>query len=60
MVQAHLSLDLDIRDPDFHRIALARALQAQREMHELVLITKETIATTRALMARADRMIASI
>jgi hypothetical protein len=37
---------------------LAWALQAQCEMHELVLITTETIAATRILIAEADRILA--
>jgi hypothetical protein len=57
---AHPPLDLDSRDPDFDRKMLARASRVRCEMHELILLTKETIATTRALMAEADRMIAHL
>lgn len=60
MAQAHPStpLDLDVRDPDFHRRMLARAFQVQCEMKELILITEETIAATRVMIAHADRILA--
>ena len=51
-------LDLDPRDPDFVRKALVQSFRARCEMHELVLMTKDTIATTRALLVEADRMLA--
>jgi hypothetical protein len=59
MAQARLFLrDFDISDPDYPKQVLAWALQAQCEMHELVLLTTETIAATRILIAEADRMLA--
>jgi hypothetical protein len=60
MAQARSStpFDLEICNPDLHRIALARAFRMQCEMHELFLITKETVAATRAMIAEADRILA--
>ena len=55
----HWLLDLDCGDPDFRGQMLAWAFQAQSEMHETVLITKETIAATRVMIAEADRILAS-
>lgn len=60
MDQAYPSkpLDLNTRDPDFDRKMLAWTFHVQCEMHELVLITKETIAATRRMIAEADRILA--
>jgi hypothetical protein len=44
MAQARVSLrDFDISDPDYPKQVLAWALQAQCEMHELVLLTKKQL-----------------
>jgi hypothetical protein len=51
--------DLDIYDPDFGRKMLAWASQVQCEMHELVLVTKETIVSTRIMIAEANRILAA-
>jgi hypothetical protein len=47
---------LDIHG-DFDRNMLVRAFQLQCKMHELVLITRETIASTLLAMAQADRLL---
>ena len=58
MAQLHTKpRDLNAHDPDFHERLLAWASQAQCEMRELILITKETIATTKAIIADVDRML---
>jgi hypothetical protein len=60
MAQASCTpLDLSIHDPDFGRNMLGWASRAKCEMHELCLMTKETIAATRVMIAEADRMIAA-
>lgn len=60
MAQGQSLSYLDFCDRNFHHIALARAFQAQCEIREIILVTKETIATTRALVAEADRMLAGL
>lgn len=54
----HLPFERDARDPNFARDALVWAAQTQQDIRELVTATRHTIATTRALMAEADRLIA--
>lgn len=60
MAQVHTStpLDLNVHDPNFDRKMLAWAFHVQCEMRELVLITKETVAATKVLIAEADRILA--
>jgi hypothetical protein len=50
----------DHRDPDFDRKMLAWKFQVQCEMHELALITRETIAATKVMITEADKLLAHI
>jgi hypothetical protein len=60
MVHAHplTPLDFSIHDPHFDRKMLTWAFQVQCEMHETLLITRQTIAATKLMIAEADRMLA--
>jgi hypothetical protein len=60
MAQAnrHLPFDLDPRDPNFAREMLSWSLQTRCEISELLANATETLATSRALMAQTDRLLA--
>jgi hypothetical protein len=58
MINPHLPFELDARDPDFVRKVFSWSCQVQREIQELVAATERTIATSRALMAEADYLLA--
>jgi hypothetical protein len=53
-----LPAEIDIHDVNFARDMLSWSLQTQRDMDELVAATKKTLATSRDLMAQADRVLA--
>ena len=52
-----LLTDLDARSPDFARHMLCWSFQTRCEIGELVALTKQTIVTSRTLMAEADRIL---
>jgi hypothetical protein len=54
---APLDTPFDSRDPDFDRKMLAFIGKARCDMDELVSISKETVASTRVMLAEADRML---
>jgi hypothetical protein len=56
MVQHHLIPPADVRDANFARDMRLWALQTSRELHELVVASRETIALTKAMIAQADRI----
>ena len=60
MGQPHqaLPLELDVCDPKFLSQMRLWAFSATYEMKEVVVATQKTIATSRALMAEADRLLA--
>ena len=51
-------LSLDLRDPRFARNMFDWSRQMIHEMNQTVLAAQETITTSKALMAKADRIIA--
>jgi hypothetical protein len=57
-VGSHLPFELDARDPDFFREIQLWSSQTQGDLQELLAATQQTIATTKALIAEVDRMIA--
>jgi hypothetical protein len=59
MADQHFSpLQLDVRHPDFLRHYCSWAFQCRTDMMEAVIATRKSIATTKALMAEADRILA--
>ncbi len=58
-LDSHLPFKLDSRDPLFPRKGLAWAAQTQLEISGTVASTNETIASSRELMARVDRILAN-
>ena len=60
-VAHHSSLlprELDPHDPNFERKSRSWAFEAQCQMNELVLRTRETVEESRALVAEVDRLLA--
>jgi hypothetical protein len=55
-----LPLNVDSRDPGFSRRYFAWAKEAQLEMDEAVAATKKTIASSRELLTKLDRMLVDI
>lgn len=53
-----LPLELSTDDPGFSSQMALWAFGSTHEMQDLVVATKKTIATSRALMAEADRILA--
>ena len=51
-------LDFDARNPDFHRNCAVWAQQTHRDIAEIIARTRDEIATSQALMAEIDRVIA--
>jgi hypothetical protein len=58
MVRHTFPSELDIRDPGFRDRYFLWAGQAQREIAELVAVTRYTIEASQALLEQADRMLA--
>ena len=50
--------DIDVRGPGFAREMLRWSLQMRSEIHQLVAGSNEAIATSNALIAEADRILA--
>ena len=59
MAHAHqqLPIDLDVRDPRFPHDIHLWARNTQCEIQELIAVAKEAIATSKDLMAEADRIL---
>lgn len=55
---SQLPFDLDVRDPNFALIYNVWAFQTLCDIQELVAGAKREIATSRALMAGVDRLLA--
>jgi hypothetical protein len=54
----HLPFQLDARDPDFARQCLLWSLQTRCEIQATIATTQQTIATSKALMAEMDQILA--
>ena len=57
-VNPHLPYELDSRDPNFAREMLVWSEQTRRDIREVLAGTRRTIATSRSLIAQADRILA--
>jgi hypothetical protein len=57
MVQPQVTRPTDVRDPNFGRDMCLWAFQTQCEPHELVVVSRETIAATRVMIAQADHIL---
>ncbi len=53
----HPLLERDPRDPQFPQKAVMSNSQTQCELMETIVATRETIATSKALLAEADRIL---
>jgi hypothetical protein len=53
-----LPSDLDVRNPNFRARCADWAIQTRSEIKEMSVLTNETIATSRALIEEADRLLA--
>jgi hypothetical protein len=53
-----LPLGLDPHDPNFERKSRSWAFEAQCQMNELVLRTRETVDESRELVAEVNRLLA--
>jgi hypothetical protein len=57
MAKPHSLMPSDTSDPNFDRKMLAWTFRMQGEMHELIMLSRETIAATKLMIAEADRML---
>jgi len=53
-----LPSELDVRDPNFRARCEVWAIQTRFEIEEMFVLTNETIATSKALIEEADRLLA--
>ena len=53
-----MASELDIRDPKFPAQCLAWTGQMRSEMNDLVMMTERTIATSKAVIKKTDRLLA--
>jgi hypothetical protein len=57
-VHPHLPFNLDVGSAAFRRDMLLWSIQTQCEMQELLAASLDTIAASRELLAKADRVLA--